>query len=138
MVELWAFLGRFSELIGLERVPSIAELEADLAAPSAPRSITTSALVDHQDSNSKFGHRIARIQDKAIWLLLDHSVGWCTLSARIFWHRFACNVHSKGCTRSDGVPKACTSKVEDCSRSTPMDPVKQTCKPQRTLPCVLV
>ena len=45
MVELWAFLGRFAELIGLERVPSIAELEADLAAPPGPRNITTSALV---------------------------------------------------------------------------------------------
>ncbi len=45
VVELWAFLGRFADLIGLERVPSIAELEADLAAPSGSRNITTSALV---------------------------------------------------------------------------------------------
>ncbi|KAK9918976.1 hypothetical protein WJX75_008430 [Coccomyxa subellipsoidea] len=45
VVELWAFLGRFAELIGLERVPSIAELEADLAAPPGPRNITTSALM---------------------------------------------------------------------------------------------
>jgi hypothetical protein len=45
VVELWAFLGRFADLLGLDRVPSVTELEADLAAPSGPRSITTSALV---------------------------------------------------------------------------------------------
>lgn len=45
VVELWAFLGRFADLIGLERVPSIAELEADLTAPNGSRNITTSALV---------------------------------------------------------------------------------------------
>ncbi|BDA49369.1 probable lysine-specific demethylase 5A at C-terminar half [Coccomyxa sp. Obi] len=45
VVELWAFLGRFADLIGLERVPSIAELEADLTAPNGSRNITTSALM---------------------------------------------------------------------------------------------
>lgn len=45
VIELWAFLGSFTEMLGIDKVPPIADLEAALADPSSPRSTTASALV---------------------------------------------------------------------------------------------
>jgi hypothetical protein len=45
VLELWAFLGSFTQMLGLDRVPSIADLEAAFAGPSQPDNITASALV---------------------------------------------------------------------------------------------
>ena len=45
VLELWAFLGSFTQMLGLDRVPGIADLEAAFADPSEPDNITASALV---------------------------------------------------------------------------------------------
>jgi hypothetical protein len=45
VVELWAFLGRFAEVLGLSQVPTVEDLEEGLTQHGASRSTTMSALV---------------------------------------------------------------------------------------------